>query len=197
MNSIHMRPLVLLLALLCSGLAGCTGEGQKEDIQNNLGADPPITTVETPPKVLLVDYYYDALLSTDLVARDSLGLCGPPLPLVGNITEEYEIKRLPGHKIFSNHTYLNITINIDESFSKVGVTGHRFGIYYGSDLVYWSDSIKESTSFNFPLDAIERPIDDSMVRFFRKLTDPTTEDDESACTSGIQSGSIAVDIYAA
>lgn len=191
-----MRSLVLLLALVCSGLAGCMEGVEKESFKNNSNDEPSLITAKPPAKSHLIDYYYWAQLSTDFVARDSLGLCDQ-LPLVGSFTDKWEMERLRGHKISENHTYLNITVTLDELFSQLGVTGHRIGIFYGDNLMLWSDAIKESLSFNFPLNSIEGPIDDSMVRFFIKLTDPTTEENKDACTSGIKSGSVKVDIYAA
>lgn len=193
-----MCKIVVAVALLAASLSGCLGESpgmqEPKELMPTTEGEGTASTNATE----IVDYYSWARFGTDLVGRDYVGLCDRevPEPLGGRFYEKVELMRLHGHIITDNHTMLEFQYQVDDLFAETEISGLRIGAYYNHTLIHWSEAFKENARFTLELHGMYDIDKDYRWTFFSKWTDPTTEDDEDACTSGFTSGSHTIKITA-
>lgn len=196
----HMHRVVVAIALLAIPLSGCVDNTPTTqnpphntdslDIYDNISAN---TTV-------IVDFDYWSQFGTDLVGLDYVEqLCNDeevPGPIEGGFYSKAEIPRIDGSIITRNHTELKVQYQVDDVFADSGISGLRIGAYYNHEFIFWSESFKEDSNFTIALNGMYDEDKDARWTFFTKHTDPTTEDDKDACTSGFTSGSYQIKIEA-
>lgn len=192
-----MHKLAFALLFVGSALSGCLGDEETESSNSNVVTENPMPPEDGAGAILITEYFQDMLYGADVYVPDDICGTSPfPDPAPG-FPGKFYMGRIYGRNITDNHTSLVIDFQIDNLFSDTGLSGHRVGAYYNHELMFWTESFMESGNFTYQLDGdLVDTSNDERWTFFYKRTDLVTNDNEDGCTSGQQSGSILIEIYA-